>query len=94
MKTTLELFAGEELCASGKAFAEAHPNPRKAIAAALAAPEQPWGDAEQWHFVRWACTVFCPGKWEKAGKVAEGQRHEHAKRCGDYLLAWLDEHGY
>ncbi len=91
MKTTLEIIEPFDPCWYGRVFAEAHPDPREALAAALACLREDGADAWEAHFVRWACVQILKHRpWD--GRAVPGL-FEHTETCARHLIAWLDAGG-
>lgn len=95
--TTLEIMTKWDpgMCLGGREFAEAHPDPREAIVAALASRPDLGEPCAQWHYVRWACMcILGQDVWAQAQVEAEDNPHKHAELCAEKLTIWLDEQGY
>ncbi len=89
--TTLEIVLAQidsGACKDGRDFAEAHPDPREAVAAALASePKEGEHDTPGWHFLRWAVLCLDDDAYNEGLRLTT---EPHTKKCGEYLRDWLD----
>lgn len=103
--TTYELIERFDPCEHGRLFAQANPDPRRAIEVALAEPphpERPGTIYHPWGFVRWAVLALSDHEptlaraWRAEYNAATDEQdnydaRKHTEGCARRLLAWLDE---